>query len=704
MKGKKRWNKWRKKEWKARTRALLMVLLTCIYITGCATSTSSTGEGATGEESTAEETSSSLSSLNAEQKGATDITAEINSSYYDLLDFDDDTEYEFATKGLIDAPETLELTDEEGNVIWSQDAYDFLDYDEESPDTVNPGLWRNGSLNHLYGLYEVSEGIYQVRGYDMANLTVVATDTGWVVFDTTMTSECAQAAMQLIEKNLGERPVKAIVISHSHVDHYGGMGGVVSEDEVADASLSLEEQIASGKVPIIVPEGFLDAVTSENVYVGAAMTRRATYQYGKLLEEDEEGSISVGIGTGQSTGSVTFYEPTYEVTETGETITIDGLEMEFQLTPGTEAPAEMNTYFPEYKALWMAENCTATLHNLYTLRGAEVRDGNDWAKFINETKTLYGDKTDVIFQSHNWPHWGEEFIDEYLTNTAAVYKYINDRTLMYINLGYTSDEISNMIELPEALAKIWYTRQYYGTVAHNAKAVYQKYMGWYDGNPVNLDPLTPTESAEKWMEYLGDTDKVLEMAMEDYEAGEYQWVAEVTNVLVYADPENESARYLCADALEQLGYQAESGAWRNVYLSAAYELRNGNSQSEVQQATQSMNLRLSMTSEELLDYLGILTSTELSADTDLTVNLNLLDVEEQYVIHFYHGALLYYSDTTADDADATLTCNKAALFYIASKNVESAAEVIQVEGDENILEEIIGLVETTDNTFNIVEP
>ncbi|MCC8104377.1 MAG: MBL fold metallo-hydrolase [Clostridiales bacterium] len=649
------------------------------------------------------ETAEALVMLDGEQKGATEYTSEANRAHYDLMDFEDQTEYECATKGLIDAPETLELTDEDGNVVWSQDAYDFLDYEEEAPDSVHPGLWRNAALNHFYGLYEVMEGIYQVRGYDMANLTVVATDSGWLVIDTTMSSEAAAAAMQLIEKNLGERPVKALVISHTHVDHYGGMTGVISEEEVADASLSLEEQLASGKAPVIVPEGFMEEVVSENVYAGTAMSRRAAYQYGTFLTPGAQGPVSVGIGTGQSVGSITFIAPTHEITYTGETITVDGLEIQFQLTPGTEAPAEMNMYFPQMRALWIAENATGTMHNLYTIRGAQVRDGNAWAKYLNETKALYGEQTDVIFQSHNWPHFGQEAISEYLTNTAAVYKYINDRTLMYINDGYTADEIAEMIELPEALSKVWYTRQYYGTLSHNSKAVYQRYMGWYDANPAHLDPLPPEESAKKWVKYLGDTDRVLALAMEDYENGEYRWVAEVTNVLVYADPENQMARYLCADAMEQLGYQAESGAWRNAYLSGAWELRHGYSAPE-KEATRSQMLRQSLTGELLLDYLGIMTSTELSADADFRVNLYLQDVGEQYLLHFYHGALLYYKDQSDDAAVASLTCNKVAIYALISKNLETAAQAIQVDGDETILETIIGLVAENNGSFNIIEP
>ena len=458
--------------------------------------------------------------LNKEPKPASKYTAQMNSAIYSLLDFDDKQESEFAVRGLIDAPETLELTDEEGKVIWSQAAYSFLDDYEQAPDTVNPSLWENTKNNHAYGLFEVCDGIYQVRGYDMANLTVIKGNTGWIVFDPLMSEECTRAAMQLIDKNLGSYPIKAVIISHPHVDHFGGILGVMSAEERADADLPLEKQISGGKIPIIVPEGFAEHAIAENVYAGKAMGRRANYQYGVLLEPGVTGKLAQGIGMGQSVGTVSYLAPTYEVKKTGEVITVDGIEMEFQMTPGTEAPTEMNTWFPQFKALWVAENCTGTLHNLYTLRGAQVRDGAAWASYITEAIARYGNIAEITFQSHNWPHWGNDVINNYMVNTAAVYKFINDQTLTYINQGYTSDEISNMIKLPDKLEKVWYTRQYYGTVAHNSKAVYQKYMGWYDANPVNLNPLAPSDSAKKWVEYLGDVDKVLRMAKKDYEAGE----------------------------------------------------------------------------------------------------------------------------------------------------------------------------------------
>ena len=646
--------------------------------------------------------------LNKEPKPASKYTAQMNSAVYSLLDFDDKQESEFAVRGLIDAPETLELTDEEGKVIWSQAAYSFLDDYEQAPDTVNPSLWENTKNNHAYGLFEVCDGIYQVRGYDMANLTVIKGNTGWIVFDPLMSEECTRAAMQLIEKNLGSYPIKAVIISHPHVDHFGGILGVMSAEERADADLPLEKQISGGKIPIIVPEGFAEHAIAENVYAGKAMGRRANYQYGVLLEPGVTGKLAQGIGMGQSVGTVSYLAPTYEIKKTGEVITVDGIEMEFQMTPGTEAPAEMNTWFPKFKALWVAENCTGTLHNLYTLRGAQVRDGAAWASYITEAIARYGKSAEITFQSHNWPHWGNDVINNYMVNTAAVYKFINDQTLTYINQGYTSAEISSMIKLPDKLAKVWYTRQYYGTVAHNSKAVYQKYMGWYDANPVNLNPLAPSDSAKKWVEYLGDVDRVLRMAKKDYEAGEYQWVAEVTNTIVFADPKNEDARLLCADALEQLGYQAESGPWRNAYLTAALELRSGNSSQAAKTAKNTGAMVREMTAPMMFDYMGILLDKQALEDYDFTVNVSLPDVSQQYMLQIKNGVVLVYKDTLSDKADVSVTCPKNALFYIITNDQENMAKTLKVEGNAKLVallaENMNQVPVSGPSAFNIIEP
>lgn len=645
--------------------------------------------------------------LDAEIKGATEKTVEVNSAFYSLLDFEDTSEYENATRGLIAAPEVLELKNENGDVIWSQQAYAFVDDYEKAPDTVNPSLWENTKNNHVYGLFEVVEGIYQVRGYDMANLTVIEGETGWIIFDPLMTVECSTAAMQLINENLGEKPVKAVIVSHPHVDHYGGIEGVIGKEQAADAKLSIEEQLASGQIPIIVPEGFEKHAVAENVYAGKAMGRRANYQYGVVLDKSETGKLALGIGMGQSTGYVSYISPTYEISETGETLVIDGIEMEFQLTPGTEAPAEMNTWFPKFKALWVAENCTGTLHNLYTLRGAQIRDGAAWAKYIMEAVTRYGSEAEVTFQSHNWPHWGNGTVNEYLVNNAAIYKFINDQTLTFINKGYTADEISNMIRLPKELEKFWYTRQYYGTLKHNSQAVYQKYMGWYDANPVHLDPLEPTESAKKWVEYLGDTDEVLRLAKADFDKGEYRWVAEITNVLVFADPENEAARLLCADALEQLGYQSESGTWRSAYLSAARELREGNQAGNVVQAKGGAMV-LEMTPEMMFEYMGIILDKYAVEDEDVTVNVTVSDLGEQYVLNFKNGVLLVENGVLSDEADVSVTCPRLVLFNLIQGNFDKFAENAKIEGN---LEKLSYIAKNLDELsapdvgwFNIVEP
>lgn len=628
--------------------------------------------------------------LTAEQKGATEITAQINQSVYDQLDFDDQQELEFAQRGLICAPEFLELKDESGKVIWSQDAYAFLE-DASAPDTVNPSLWRNTQLNHIYGLFQVADGIYQVRGYDMSNITFVKGDTGWIVFDPLMSVECAQAAMELVDSQLGEYPVMGVIISHSHVDHFGGIRGIISE-----------EQAAEDNIPIIAPEGFEEHAISENVYAGTAMGRRAAYQYGTLLDKDGEGAMCIGIGMGQSTGTISYLSPTDTITQTGEIRVIDGVTFEFQMTPGTEAPAEMNTWLPEKKALWLAENCTGTLHNLYTLRGAQVRDGNAWANYIMEALARYGDEAQVVFQSHNWPHWGNDVIRAYMEDTAAVYKFIHDQTLFYINQGYTDTEIAEMIRLPADLEQVWYTRQYYGTLKHNVKAVYQKYMGWYDANPIHLDELTPTAYAQKLVEYLGDTDKVLEMARADFEKGEYQWVAQITNALVYADPENLDARYLCADALEQLGYQAESGPWRNAYLTGAQELRQNGVTTNPTSGSGEVQRKMGV--DLMLEYLGIRLDSSAGEDLNGTVNLVVTDTGEEFVLTLRAGVLLYQEGVQAADADAVWRMPKAALFALLQGSAETVRAQAEIQDEAGLLEAVCGHVVVFTPDFAIIEP
>ena len=633
-----------------------------------------------------------------ETEGATTITAEANAEWYEKLDFSDRREFANAERGWLDNAEGRIIDGDDNRSVWDLQSYGDLNRD--APDTVNPSLWRNTQLNAKAGLFEVCDGIYQVRGFDLANTTFIRTDHGWIVFDVLMCKENMKAAKELMENRFGPLDIKAVLYSHSHVDHFGGVEGVITREQVADAKLSLKKQLASGKTLVLAPAGFLKHAISENVYAGIAMARRAQFQYGTVLDKGEKGALSVGIGMGQSTGTVALIAPTYEIGEDVPKLTIDGLEIEFQLTPGTEAPAEMNAYFPKYRALWMAENCTGTLHNLYTLRGAEVRDANDWAKYIIEADQRFCDKTDVVFQSHNWPHWGEE-IHDYLLNTAAIYKFIHDQTLHYMNQGYTSTEVAAMLTLPEKLEKVWYTRPYYGTLAHNDKAVYQKYLGWYDANPVNLNPLPPSDTAKKLVEYLGSTDAVLRKARKDFEKGDYQWVAQITKELVFADPSNQKARNLCADALEQLGYQAESGAWRNAYLMGAAELRKGNLSGLARTANGLGSAMKEMTVDMLLDYISILTDANAAQNDDVTLNLIVTDVNEKFYVTRKNGILLSYSGENRPDAQATVTCKRLQL--LALMQGQQAGQV-QVSGDATALKRLLAYASKFEKTFNVIEP
>lgn len=687
---------------KKRILSALLALTLAGSVCACAAKDEPTQPATEAATAPTEAAATAAEAFTKDKKGATEFTRQINENVYQLLDFNDKQEEEFATRGFITAPDSLQIAGSNGNIVFNQDAYDFV-RDTEAPDSANPSLWRNTQLNAYYGLFEVQEGIYQVRGYDLSNLTFVKSDSGWIILDCLATENTARAALELFESQMGEANIVAVIISHAHVDHYGGIRGLISEEDAADPSLPLDAQIASGKTAIIVPQGFEEAVMSENVFVGTAMKRRSIYQYGSSLQKGPQGSLSVGIGLGVSQDGIGYINPTFEVREAVFETAIDGVRAIFQLTPDTESPAEMNTYFPDQKALWMAENCTASMHNLYTLRGAQVRDASAWARYITEAQTLFGEEAEVVFQSHNWPHWGNALIQEYMTNTAAVYKFIHDQTLLYVNEGYTSTEIADMIQLPEALEKVWYTRQYYGTLKHNVKAVYQKYMGWYDANPVNLDELTPTEYAQNLVRYLGDPDKVLELAREDYEKGEYQWVAQITNALVYADPENTQARYLCADALEQLGYQAESGAWRNAYLVGAFELRNGTDLYPPTEIVGAGTTAQSMSAQNTLDYMGIMMDTEKLADESFLVNLVLTD-DQNYLLKIHHGVLLYYPGQQSDEAAFTITTRRAGVLAIAAKNTDLIAKLVTVEGDEALYRKLCDSMVKLSLYFNIIEP
>ena len=633
--------------------------------------------------------------------GATAHTAAANSGWYELLDFGDEREKECALRGLIEAPEELVIRRDDGTVAWDLTKFDFV-RDRKAPDTVNPSLWRHTQLNAYAGLFQVSDGIYQVRGYDMANATFIRTDHGWIIFDVMMCKEDMAAGMAIMEKHFGKLDIKAVLYSHSHIDHYGGIFGAIKAEDAADGTLPLDQQLASGKVVVLAPEGFLMHAVRENLFCGPAMGRRAQYQYGAILEPGERDRMAIGIGLGQSVGTVGMLPPTYEITS-NETIVVDGLEIRFQLTPGTEAPAEMHAYFPKYKGLWLAENCTGTMHNIYTLRGAQVRNADAWARYILEAEYLFGDEAEVVFQSHNWPHWGNAVVREYMEDTAAVYQYINNQTLHYINQGLTPAEISRTLKLPDRLNKVWYCRQYYGTLSHNVKAVYQRYMGWYDANPVNLNPLTPQDTAKKWASYLGDTEKVLARAREDFDNGEYQWVAQLTKELVFADPANQAARDLCARALEQLGYQAESGPWRSAYLMGAWELLEGNQAMKEGTVKGRETMMSGMTVEMMLSYIDIMTDALSAQHDDFSLKLNIVDTGEVFRLLRRDGILLVYKGETREQTDCTVSCARLQLLALMGGRTE-VLEKMSVAGDRTVPVRMVKYMSPLVRNFNIIEP
>jgi alkyl sulfatase BDS1-like metallo-beta-lactamase superfamily hydrolase len=527
-------------------------------------------------------------------------------------------------------------------------------------------------------------------------MTIVEGDKGVIVIDPLVTVEAARAALDLYYQHRGKRPVDAVIYTHSHVDHFGGVKGVA--DEAA---------VKAGKIRIVAPQGFLSAAVSENVTAGAAMSRRSHYWYGVVLPKGERGQVDAGLGKAVSAGRVTLIAPTDTITKTGDQRVIDGVKMVFQLAPDTEAPAEMTIYFPQFKVFDSAELACHTLHNILTLRGAQVRDASKWAHYLNEAIALYGDRTDALIAQHHWPRWGNDRSIKFLKNQRDMYKYVHDQTLRLANEGYTMAEIGPMLRLPPNLARQWYTRGYYGTVNHDAKAVYQKYLGWYDMNPANLNPLPPEDSAKKYVEYMGGAPAVMAKAREDFAKGEYRWVAEAMNHVVFADPENQEARNLQADALEQLGYQAEASTWRNNYLTAAYELRNGVHVPTVA-GTAGADVVTAMTIPMFFDYLGVRLNGPKADGKTIVLNWNFTDVREKYVLNLENSALTYMPKQQVPHADATITLTRATLDAISLGKTTFADEIaagrIKLQGDGKKLGELMSLLDTFDGRFNIVTP
>lgn len=629
-------------------------------------------------------------------KPATDATKAANSEVLNSLPFNDRSDFEDAQRNLIARPETLTIKDADGKVIWDLESYkQFIGDDKPAPDTVNPSLWRNAQLCMNYGLFKVVDRIYQVRGYDLSNITFVQGDTGWIVFDTLISPETAHAALDLVNQHLGQRPVVAVVHSHSHTDHYGGVRGVIAQSDVD-----------SGKVKVIAPVDFVEDVVDENVIAGNAMSRRAVYMYGALLPRNAQGGVNAGLGQTISTGNPTLIVPTDIISTTGTKLTVDGVEMVFQMTPGTEAPTEMNTFFPQFKAMWMAENTTNTMHNLLTLRGAQVRNPLIWAAFIDETIRLYGQQTEVKFQSHHWPMWGNAKIIDYFKRQRDLYKYTHDQSVRLMNQGYIGSEIAEEIELPPELDNFWPGRGYYGTLRHNSRAVYQRYMGWYDGNPSDLNDLPPAEAATKYVEYMGGETAVLRRAKADIDAGNYRWAATVLKHVVFANPDSVDGKNLLADCYEQLGYQAESGPWRAEYLQGASELRNGVPDIATTD-TASPDTIGAMPPEKLFDYLAVRLNGPKAAGKKITLNMKFTDLAKEYGLTV-ENAVLNYAPEPVAGADANLTLAKTTLDDIELKRISLdeaiSSKKITIDGNRGAFDEFMGLLDTFPFWFNIVTP
>ncbi len=504
-----------------------------------------------------------LSGAAAQPKPATEHTRAANQRVLESLPFTNRRSFEDAARGFIATLDPLTISRSNGRAAYDLSQFGFLA--DDAPDTVNPSLWRQAQLNaQHHGLFEVTDGLYQVRSFDIANMTLIRGERGWVIVDPLTCSEAARTALDLANAQLGERPVTGVLITHSHVDHFAGILGVVDPADVS-----------SGKVPVIAPEHFVDEALNENVLAGNVMGRRATYMYGNLLSPGPEGFVSTGLGAALAMGSTGFLVPNDIIESTGEKRTVDGIEIEFQMTPGTEAPAEFVFYLPQFKALCMAEITSHHLHNVYTLRGAQVRDALAWSQQINESIDLFGDRLEIEFASHHWPIWGREAAVTYLEKQRDLYKYLHDQTLRLANQGYTKEELAEKIDLPDALGQEFYSRGYYGSVHHNVRGVYVKYLGYFDGNPASLHPLPPTEVGRRYVDAMGGKDRVVDIARMSFAEGDYRWVAELLNHIMMIDPEHTDARALLADTLEQMGYQAESAPWRNFYLCGALELREG---------------------------------------------------------------------------------------------------------------------------------
>ena len=623
-----------------------------------------------------------------ENKPPTATIEAAHREHLNALPFGDARDFADADRGFIAKQEPCVITAADGRVVWDNDVYAFLTGD--APTSVHPSLWRQSTLVAKQGLYEVVPGIYQIRGFDLSNMTVIEGDTGIIVIDPLVSTEVAAAALALYRQHRGDRAVRAVIYTHSHVDHFGGVLGVTSQEDV-DA----------GKVAVIAPEGFTEHAVQENVYAGTAMARRAGYMYGAALARGPQGQVGCGLGQTPSTGEVAIIVPTLDIRETGEKHTVDGVEIEFQMAPGTEAPAEMHFYFPRFRALCMAENATHNLHNLLTLRGALVRDPHGWAGYLTEAIDTFADRADVVFASHHWPTWGKEQIVEFLSLQRDLYAYLHDQTLRQLNQGYTGIEIAETFAMPPALERAWHAHGYYGSVSHNVKAVYQRYMGWFDGNPARLWPHPPEAIGPRYVAAMGGLDRVVELAKAAFDEGDFRWAATLLDHAVFTDENHGAARQLYADTLEQLAYGSETATWRNFFLAGATELRDGNFGTPTQAASPSMMGQL--TPEQMFDVLAISVNGPRAWDLELAIDVTF-GGQDNYRLTLRNGVLVYRK-VPADEATAHATLrldSKLRLISLLGGDVDSPG--LQITGDAAALESLTSVLDQPDPAFDIVTP
>src|SRR5215469_7537625 len=613
----------------------------------------------------------------------------------EALPFADTADFDDAARGFLGTIEHARITSESGRTVWSLEPYGFL-AEAEAPATVNPSLWRQSRLNMHHGLFEVVPGVYQVRGLDIANMTLIEGDKGVIVVDTLTSIEGARAAMELYFQHRGKRPVAAVIFTHTHTDHWGGARGVLDD-----------AMLASGKVPIIAPNFFMEHAVSENIIAGPAMRRRAQYQFGPLLAKGPCGQVDCGLGKSMAAGSVALLRPTDLIIATGDRRTIDGVEFEFQMAPNSEAPAEMHFFIPRYKLLNLAENCTHNFHNLLPFRGADVRDALAWSKYLGEALQMWGGRADAMCGQHHWPVWGSARIDTMIRQQRDLYKFAHDQTIRLMNHGLTAAEIAETIRLPKSLDGAWHGRGYYGHIRHNVKAIYQKYLGWYDANPVNLDPLPPVESGKKYVEYMGGGEAILARAAKDFAKGEFRFVAQALSHLVFAEPDNRAARALLADTFEQLGYAAESSTWRNAYLFGAQELRQGMPPTPPRPPMQRETLGALRTSQ-LWDVLGIRLNVPKAEGKRIVLNWRFTDTGETFVLNLENSALTYTEGVQSDSADASFTLARSTLDEVIAKRTgfpeAVSAGKVEVSGNPAKLAELMSLMDEFPRMFEIVEP